>query len=72
MWRSPLIVLNKVDMLDEAARTRVEGQLAAYRKLGYPVILVSCESGEGLDALKAALTDKISIFVGQSGVGKSS
>ena len=69
---APLIVLNKVDMLDEAARTRVEGQLAAYRKLGYPVILVSCESGEGLDALKAALTDKISIFVGQSGVGKSS
>ena len=33
---------------------------------------MSCESGEGIDAPKAALTDKISIFVGQSGVGKSS
>ena len=68
----PLIVLNKVDMLDDAARTRIERQLETYRKLGYEVLLVSCESGEGLDELKAALTDKISIFVGQSGVGKSS
>ena len=59
-------------MLDDAARARIERQLATYRKLGYEVLLVSCESGEGLDELKAALTDKISIFVGQSGVGKSS
>jgi phosphatidylserine decarboxylase len=65
-------VLNKVDMLDDAARARIERQLETYRKLGYEVLLVSCESGEGLDELKAALTDKISIFVGQSGVGKSS
>ena len=69
---APLIVLNKVDMLDDAARARIEHQLETYRKLGYEVLLVSCESGEGIDALKAALTDKISIFVGQSGVGKSS
>ncbi|HHQ4923442.1 TPA: small ribosomal subunit biogenesis GTPase RsgA, partial [Aeromonas veronii] len=68
----PLIVLNKVDMLDDAARARIESQLETYRKLNYEVLLVSCESGEGLDELKAALTDKISIFVGQSGVGKSS
>ncbi len=65
-------MLNKVDMLDDAARARIERQLETYRKLGYEVLLVSCESGEGLDELKAALTDKISIFVGQSGVGKSS
>ena len=32
-----------------------EQQLAAYRKLGYPVILVSCESGEGLDQLNARI-----------------
>ncbi len=68
MWRSqPLIVLNKVDMLDDAARKRIERQLEPYRKLGYKVILVSCESGEGLDELKAQFEGKISIFVGQSG-----
>ncbi len=59
-------------MLDDVARARIESQLETYRKLNYEVLLVSCESGEGLDELKAALTDKISIFVGQSGVGKSS
>ena len=34
--------------------------------------MVSRETGEGIDALKAKLADKTSIFVGQSGVGKSS
>ncbi|MGL5949271.1 MAG: small ribosomal subunit biogenesis GTPase RsgA [Aeromonas sp.] len=68
----PLIVLNKVDMLSPAARAALDGALATYRTLGYPVLLVSCETGEGLDALKTVLSDKISIFVGQSGVGKSS
>ena len=53
MWEiAPLIVLNKVDMLDDAARARIEHQLETYRKLGYEVLLVSCESGEGIDALR--------------------
>lgn len=69
---TPFIVLNKVDMLGDADRVAIERQLDIYRGLGYPVLLVSSKSGEGIDALKAALADKVSIFVGQSGVGKSS
>ena len=42
--KSPPSVLNKVDMLDEAARIRVEGQLAATASLGYPVILVAARA----------------------------
>lgn len=68
----PLIVLNKVDMLDAAARSALDAQLDTYRQLGYPVLLVSSQSGEGIEELKAVLADKVSIFVGQSGVGKSS
>ncbi|QUJ67688.1 small ribosomal subunit biogenesis GTPase RsgA [Photobacterium sp. GJ3] len=68
----PLIVLNKVDLLDDASRTQVEETLALYRAIGYEVRYVSTVTGEGLDALKADLKGHISIFAGQSGVGKSS
>nr|WP_284694992.1 small ribosomal subunit biogenesis GTPase RsgA [Photobacterium galatheae] len=68
----PLIVLNKVDLLDDDNRQRVEETLSLYRKIGYEVRYVSTMTGEGLETLKADLKDHISIFAGQSGVGKSS
>ena len=43
-----------------------------YRRLGYPVVITSARQRVGLDALHAALQDKLSVFVGKSGVGKSS
>lgn len=67
----PLIVLNKVDLLDGGGRADLEEMLALYEAISYPVLRVSSKTGEGLDALKAALKDGTSIFVGQSGVGKS-
>ena len=68
---APLLVLNKSDMLDETSRDSLEAQLAIYRQLGYRVLQVSCQSNEGMAELKAELRDKINVFVGQSGVGKS-
>lgn len=68
----PLIVINKVDLLDEEGREIVEDTMALYSEIGYDVLLVSRETGEGIADLKARLADHISIFVGQSGVGKSS
>lgn len=68
----PLILLNKVELLDDAQRQAVEQQLTVYRDIGYPLLYTSCKSGEGLDTLKQTLIDKVSVFVGQSGVGKSS
>jgi ribosome biogenesis GTPase len=47
-------------------------RLAVYERLGYPVLLTSVASGEGVEALRAMLAGKISAFVGKSGVGKSS
>ncbi|WMN58845.1 small ribosomal subunit biogenesis GTPase RsgA [Pseudoalteromonas xiamenensis] len=67
----PILVLNKVDLLDEESREFVEEVLDIYRELNYQVLLVSNETGEGIDELKHLLIDKNSIFVGQSGVGKS-
>lgn len=46
--------------------------IALYRRIGYPVIVTSARSGEGLDSLRAALAGRFSVLVGKSGVGKSS
>ena len=67
----PLLVLNKIDMLTTEQRASLEQQLAHYRQIGYRVILVSNQTGEGLPELQQALQDRINVFVGQSGVGKS-
>lgn len=43
-----------------------------YRTAGFPVVLTSAETGEGVEELKALLDGKLSAFTGNSGVGKSS
>ncbi len=43
-----------------------------YRHIGYRVLEVSSQTREGMEAFEQALVDRISIFAGQSGVGKSS
>ncbi|HAK36487.1 MAG TPA: small ribosomal subunit biogenesis GTPase RsgA [Pantoea sp.] len=68
----PLLVLNKTDLLDDEARAFVDQQMDIYRRIGYRVLMVSSHAKAGLADLEAALTDRISIFAGQSGVGKSS
>ncbi len=68
----PVIVINKVELLDAEDRELVIDTLAIYHEIGYTVLLTSCVTGEGIADLAELLTDKISVFVGQSGVGKSS
>ncbi|MEM6051606.1 small ribosomal subunit biogenesis GTPase RsgA [Erwinia sp. P7711] len=68
----PLLVLNKTDLLDDKGREFVDKQMEIYRNIGYRVLMVSSHQKNGLEELEAALTGRISIFAGQSGVGKSS
>lgn len=68
----PLLVLNKTDLLDDEGRQWVDEQMDIYRKIGYRVLMVSSYRAEGLKELEDALVGRISIFAGQSGVGKSS
>ena len=68
---TPIIVLNKSDLLDDASREFIDNELQSYRDIGYNV-LYSSKLGDGLDSLKSVMKDKINIFVGQSGVGKTS
>ena len=66
------IVCNKSDLLDAAARADMAAGLAVYGHLGYPVVWASTRTEDGLAALRALLQEDTAIFVGQSGVGKSS
>ncbi|WP_394389274.1 small ribosomal subunit biogenesis GTPase RsgA [Shewanella woodyi] len=69
---TPVIILNKIDLISDEERTSIEEALQRYRDIGYPVLKVSSKTGEGIDQIKALLNAKVSVFVGQSGVGKSS
>jgi ribosome biogenesis GTPase len=64
----PFLVMNKVDLVsrDEAQRSIEEAALPL------PHMLVSAKVGDGMDELGESLRDRTSVFVGHSGVGKSS
>ncbi len=68
----PVLVLNKIDTLITEQRSILEKRIAIYQQIGYPIIYTSAKSQDGMTNLLAQLAGKISVFVGQSGVGKSS
>ena len=68
----PLLILNKADLLRQGNYADIRAWLDVYARLGYQVLELSASSGSGLDDLRRALRDHIRVFVGQSGVGKSS
>ena len=68
----PLLLLNKADLIDDDNAPALNALLAVYRQLGYPLLEVSAHHGNGMEQLQAMLDGHISVFVGQSGVGKSS
>ena len=73
-YRVPtVIVINKVDILtDEEDKELLEAVSYLYSSIGYKVLKVSALTGQGIDTLKEMLHGKISLFSGNSGVGKSS
>jgi ribosome biogenesis GTPase / thiamine phosphate phosphatase len=66
------ICITKLDLLSSSAEQALRDELEIYRKIGYQVLLTSVISGLGMEEFKAALQGKLSVFVGKSGVGKSS
>ena len=65
----PVICINKIDLIDPA---ELQPLVGVYAQMGYRVLLVSAESGVGIDRFKRLLTGRESVLTGQSGVGKSS
>ena len=64
------VCVNKMDLLADRAPTLET--FGVYERIGYPVLYVSARTGEGIEALREALTGKLSVFTGPSGVGKTS
>ena len=67
----PIVLLNKNDLITDEKRAAFDNLLEIYRSIDYPVIKVSAKTEENISELKAMLANKTSVFVGQSGVGKS-
>jgi ribosome biogenesis GTPase / thiamine phosphate phosphatase len=65
-----LVVINKLDLAWKNPGR--DEEIEIYRRIGYPVILVSAVTGEGIEELKHALQGKLAVMVGKSGVGKTS
>lgn len=68
----PIIVINKMDLLSGKTKPIVEGYIRDYRHIGYDVIATSTVTKSGVEQLLPYLEGRISVFAGQSGVGKSS
>lgn len=68
----PLLCVNKIDLLGEDELARELEQLEDYRRMGLPIFPCSASQDQGIDRLREALSGHTSVFVGHSGVGKSS
>lgn len=66
---APIIVMNKADLVSQS---EIDHLIQPYQQAGYQVHVVSVKQEQGLTALWSTLPGKISVFVGASGVGKSS
>lgn len=66
------IVMNKVDLYREEAPEFTQNFIDIYSKAGYKVVHTSAKTGEGIDELREICRDKVCLFSGESGVGKSS
>ena len=67
-----VIALNKVDLYRSEVPEQIESFRKIYEGAGYKVIETSAKSGEGIDDLRAECRNRLSLFSGESGVGKSS
>ena len=68
----PILIFHKVDLLDEVEKKEAEKIIYYYQNIGYHALITSTLEPATFDVIKEYLKDKVSVFTGQSGVGKSS
>ena len=67
-----IVVFNKIDLYNKQEMEKVNEWFGIYHEIGYKCIGTSTKTGQGMNELKALMQEKISVFGGNSGVGKSS
>lgn len=63
-----VICINKIDL---ATKEEIDNIYKIYKNTGYKIITTSTEEDKGINELREVLKDKITVFAGPSGVGKS-
>ena len=66
-----ILLFNKIDTYNDSTLDEVRYLAHIYRKIGYECIGISAETGKNVDKVKSLMVDKVSMFAGHSGVGKS-
>lgn len=66
------LIFNKVDLFSDEGLEILADLKAVYEKIGYPCFEVSALEGTNIDKVQKLLKDKVTLFSGHSGVGKSS
>lgn len=71
-YRVPVkLIFNKIDLYGEDELQYLDGLINLYDSIGYESYKVSAATGEGIDVLRDSLAGKVTLFSGNSGVGKS-
>ncbi|MFT5707795.1 MAG: ribosome biogenesis GTPase [Oceanospirillaceae bacterium] len=68
----PVLLLNKSDLINDDNRKDITALIDRYQQIGYEVLTASTTLEHGMQELHDKLDNKTCVFVGQSGVGKSS
>jgi len=66
-----VLLFNKVDSYNEETLFEVKFLENIYRQIGYECIEISAKTGKNVEKIKSLMLDKVSMFAGHSGVGKS-
>ncbi len=66
-----VIVFNKYDLYDDEQKKLLDELMGVYNSIGYQAFATSAKTGFNCDRLMTVLKDKLSMFSGHSGVGKS-
>ena len=66
-----ILLFNKIDSYNEEELVTVKYLAHLYRSIGYECIGISAMTGKNLDKVKVLMENKVSVFSGHSGVGKS-
>lgn len=67
----PVIILTKMDLLNDAQKADLQTYIADYRKIGYEIIETYIDDPTLMEKIQPLLQGKTSVLAGQSGVGKS-
>lgn len=67
-----ILIFNKLDLFNKEGLENLDNYFDLYQNIGYPCYAVSAIKGTNIETLEMVIKDKISLFSGHSGVGKSS